>query len=1404
MTKITKEIFRDQLRLAYAVSAEEQEKVINFVTKGEENHDKYRKLKVRYNEREGLVEGIAELVEKKLDGLAEEKKEKARTKILSSLMEDQVLGTVNSFLEERADSGFGFTGIGKSAAKKVFLDNVDEAVPRTILGNLVTLIDNAVEIAKNPEAKIKPITEIAIPETGNNYYFYPNLKDAMIGSLTEKLEAKFKELESGKSQDELKHLQESILTSLDDEKLDRLLGTMAGQNGYVRSLDAKDLKTAKKQLKTEDEALEAIIEEAVTEGKAKEARIAAGKEKRGEDPSLDEPSNNTFLKMAIYGMMLSAQAIQGYNAIAPSSYRTTPSRAAGNSRGDSTALDISRPIRTEASISLADRGFSPALGTSTLQPTAMVPQVDVNGLINPHTSMNTGVTLRTDGHSSIFEALPIPGPYEVVTATDATTLRTIDSRSTGLALGTSDLSSTLGTSSIPGPGAIITSTDAATLRRTDSMNASLASGTGEMVAHGSSVFFNNLGLFTQAFVQNPDDLSRTTSTQRDELLNFLQQLAAQGRAEIAPVDRESAQSTALVATSQITRQNKQVITAFEGLSSDFLKKIPTSDQERFLPVFQNLGSILRDVNLAGNNLSELLGATVNTTNRSPRLMIEGPSTGVSVTDLGLVPTGTEVSISHDTSLTSTSPVISPNATRFQQAAVDLSQSIRDLNRSLSTTSVGVTGISKSVIPGREKQVGVVTTPTTNLDALSVTDTSRTSGPGLGTALDSVNVVNTTVTPTNVLDAIQVTSTDPEVTTSKAKATAKPRKPILSPDDTFAAHKKTVGLLTKSYDNKIKDLHELKTDLGTLKEELEGLKQKGPDFAKDPEFIEKQYKFAKKQFEVTQAENFLRKGRETGGQYREHQLAVLEAEVAAGKTEKKREAAERGIMLANSNISKFSSNLESLAGKVASEKEDKDRAKALAAYRSAALVILNEEKAKAKSIQAYVDENSQASKIDEYKAASDKLIEHLQKAKDLTAESFAEFEKERKKLSTDAGKEYRLGKSLEGMDFSTSHSNPKEKDKAKSSTQEPSPYEIWLCKEAEKKYEHDNKGKKFDELSEEEQYKYNKQFVYTNRSAKINEYEESLSSAGKVTGRSNGTSKTFELSGGTAIKFEVGFNGLLTPTVDGDLSKLNAVVRVQRKRSNGTLSTVSDMIEFKDGKIVGFHLNTEKDPAGPTTSQLNISAIESLAKNLNIEAEKAAAQKQTTTSTPSVTDKPTGVSDTVTSVTSQRTTTDKPTGVSDTVTSVTSQRTATDKPTDVSDTVTSVTSQRTATSTSTSTLDTEHSVPPKQTATETSTKTPRIYSNPKSPTSNGNPLGGNPKDIAATLVGGSTTRSTDSHAPVHREHTDRSPVSLTKSPTTGVDITSVLISDTRVGGSVIKPTSTPTKDSTGNTHGHGSL
>jgi hypothetical protein len=458
------------------------------------------------------------------------------------------------------------------------------------------------------------------------------------------------------------------------------------------------------------------------------------------------------------------------------------------------------------------------------------------------------------------------------------------------------------------------------------------------------------------------------------------------------------------------------------------------------------------------------------------------------------------------------------------------------------------------------------------------------------ALDST-IVHPTVASlagqVNPLNAVQVSNLASTVTTLVAKTPQRRNQPILSPYDTFAAHDQTTEGGTKSYENRIQNLHKLKKD-------LKGLEKDTSDFAK-------------KQLKITKAENFLRKGKKTGGDYKEHELTVLDAKAAkaakslSDKEAKQRKAAEHHIMLANSRIIKFQSSLESLADKM---KSNADKTKTLAAYKSAALNVLEEEKGKAKGIEDYLKANTGKTNpvndnIDKQKKASAELIQHLQRAVKLNEAGFAEFEDKRRILSAmEANQEYELGNSMiqGGGSLSTSTYRGKNEDTTTSTPQDTSPYEIWLYKEAKEQYKRDNaaKGKKFNELSEEEQHKYNKQYVYANRSAKIKEYERSLSPAGKVEGyldESGG--KTFQVTGAN-IKFNVGSDGLLITSVEGDISELNAVVRVRRKKDNGDLSHISDMIEFKDGKIVGLHLNTEEDSTGPTKSQLNVSAIQALA------------------------------------------------------------------------------------------------------------------------------------------------------------------------------------------------------------------
>ena len=74
----TKEKFLSELQTNYTSIAEKTVKLKDFSTGEDVIRDKYRKLRTRYNEREGLVEGMATLVEEKLAGLEEEAKNDLR------------------------------------------------------------------------------------------------------------------------------------------------------------------------------------------------------------------------------------------------------------------------------------------------------------------------------------------------------------------------------------------------------------------------------------------------------------------------------------------------------------------------------------------------------------------------------------------------------------------------------------------------------------------------------------------------------------------------------------------------------------------------------------------------------------------------------------------------------------------------------------------------------------------------------------------------------------------------------------------------------------------------------------------------------------------------------------------------------------------------------------------------------------------------------------------------------------------------------------------------------------------------------------------------------------------------------------------------------------------------------
>jgi hypothetical protein len=329
-----------------------------------------------------------------------------------------------------------------------------------------------------------------------------------------------------------------------------------------------------------------------------------------------------------------------------------------------------------------------------------------------------------------------------------------------------------------------------------------------------------------------------------------------------------------------------------------------------------------------------------------------------------------------------------------------------------------------------------------LAATALDATQPAASASASAARDAATLASVIVTPTpasnpaETVDGITVAGTKPE--TPAAKTPTRPRKPLLSPDDTFAAYKIPGG-----FDKKVEKLAKLRKELSEI----------------SPQTTE----HAKKQLEVTKAENMLRKGRETGGQYREH------AEIA--------------------------------------------------------------------------------------------------------------------------------GETVQ----------PKQVKQPTGTPSEPSPYETWLCEEAKKQYDFDNTKagssdpkKTFAGLSEEEQHQYTKQYVYENRSAKLSEYHASLSSAGNIQGAPDGNrGKSFATSEGN-VKFSVNLDGSLKTEVAGNL---NAVVSVRRRKDNGQLSDVCDMIEFKDGKMVGFHLNTD-DPG--TTSQLNVTQLERLKRELDAKATAPAA------------------------------------------------------------------------------------------------------------------------------------------------------------------------------------------------------
>ncbi len=1150
---------------------------------------KYRKLKERYNERNGLVEGIAEYIETKLEKLGETDKEAARTTIWKSLINEDVSEAMEDVVKEHGDGWFG--GIGKPKAKELFLNNAEDAVSGSSLGRLTKLIDNAISIAKNPSVTLAPVGEAVAMSIGDNHDRYPHLKDAMLDSLQKKLEIKFQELGIGKSAEQLNHLKESIIDSLGDERLDKLLGDMAKKNSWLGA-DAKDIKEAKKQLMDNDRFLEGIVSNAVSNGIKREERIEAGKETREVD--LSSP-DNTFLKTALFGMMLTASAIQGYNYLsqqAPSSRALASSpRALASSPDGSKPLAIAPPPDSSTAVSLANQGTSSDLGTSVAPGHgAMTTSTHAAALRAVDAASATGMALRPAEPSIPLVMSPLSGTGAMVLGTQSQSPAV---NKTTVTLANTDRA-TLGTSPAPGPDSLVTAAHAADLRATDELG---------------SVSVDAVAPISHTALPQSPAVNKTTVTLANTDRATLGTSPAPGPDSLVT----SAHATDLRAGSStnvtdMTLANQGTAPNLGTSPAPGPDSLVTSAQAADLRA--GSGTNVTDISLANTDgiahgTSPAPGPDSLVTSAHATDLRAG--SGTNVTDIALANTdgiarGTSPAPGPDSLVTSAHATdlragSSTNATDISLANADgLAPRISPIPGSDSlVTSARATDLraANTLDSVRVDTVAPISHATTlssksptaaALDSVSIDATpgsqQRSTAP-----LASINVTDRTANPASQiapLDAIQVSSSAPTVQAPKATVSKKLRKPILSPYDTFAAHNQTTGITTRSYDNQIKKLNELKADLGRL--------------AKDsPDFI-------KTQFAVTKAENFLRKGRETGGDYKEHQLAVLDEKAARSKSTKedKQRAAEYRIALANSRIDTLDSSLNSLADEMKSSSTNKT--KILAAYKSAAASALKQEEQKAKGIEDLVATTKV--KISEQRtAANHELIAHLKNAATtLDESSFNVFEETRKKLSKEA------------------HTHqPSRKEKTTTLTpQEPSPYETWLCKKAEEQYELENKskGKKFDELSEEELHKYNKQYIYANSSRKIKEYDESLST-GKVEGLSDGRGgKTFELTGGAKIKFTVGIpGGLLTPEVEGNL---NAVVRVQRKRENGTLSEISDMIEFKDGKIVGFHLNTEEDPTGPTTSQLDVNAVEKLAKKLEKEAVAKSAAVAANTQSPAPT------------------------------------------------------------------------------------------------------------------------------------------------------------------------------------------
>ncbi len=592
-------------------------------------------------------------------------------------------------------------------------------------------------------------------------------------------------------------------------------------------------------------------------------------------------------------------------------------------------------------------------------------------------------------------------------------------------------------------------------------------------------------------------MSGTASKQQlDSALSTVQQVAEAGKAEAT-----NPESRALVTTTSKSRiqLNGQIMAGFEAAANQFISHIPQSYQRRFAQAFTTIGSVLTSASKAGVDLSRLLGITVSKGGQlmigdgSPQPQSQVPGSGGmttadqaaelrafdaarSTTDASALVTRAPAPQSQSP-LPGTSPVrgtaqpqsptptygpnlartVTPGGAASLLEAATLAAAAAAVGaanlqgKSRRSDDVGIDSAEESKAP--EAADAAAPAPSSDLTAEQIdmihnlatetaaklgldgrTRASATHAPNpaedAAATLDSVSVISARTADT--LDSITVAGTNPA--TTAAKAPTKTRKPLLSPDDTFAAYKIQGG-----FDKKVKELAKLRSELPQLSDE--GAR-------------------AKKQLEVTKAENMLRKGKETGGQYREHAANAGEAVP------------------------------------------------------------------------------------------------------------------------------------------------PKQTKQSTGTPSEPSPYETWLCKQAQEKYDFDNTPKAgsadpkktFDALSEDEQRKYTKQYVYDNRSAKLGDYHRSLSSAGNIQGTPDGSrGKSFATSEGSKVKFSVNLDGTLKTEVEGNL---NAVVSVKRKDDNGQLTDYCDMIEFKDGKMVGFHLNTD---APGTKSQLNVGQLEELKMALDARA-----------------------------------------------------------------------------------------------------------------------------------------------------------------------------------------------------------